>query len=73
MSNERTKAPYSQKSPVPENYGWSSTLTPTLLRFKCSLVSQGESGNFCGCDELFDHYRHTREALCNQKSMLSAA
>jgi len=51
MADERTKAPYNQKSPVPEQYGW-----PSLIK---------EDG-----DELFDHYRHTLEALGNQKGLL---
>jgi len=29
MADERTKAPYNQKNPVPEKYSWSS-LAPTL-------------------------------------------
>ncbi len=51
MADERTKAPYHQKSPVPEQYGW-----PSLIK---------KDG-----DELFDHYRHTLEALGNQKGLL---
>ena len=51
MADERTKAPYNQKSPVPEQYGW-----PSLIK---------KDG-----DELFDHYRHTLEALGNQKGLL---
>jgi type I restriction enzyme M protein len=51
MADERTKAPYNQKSPVPEKYSW-----PSLVK---------KDG-----DELFDHYRHTLEALGNQKGLL---
>ncbi len=51
MSDERTKAPYNQKSPVPEKYGWTSLIK--------------KDG-----DELFDHYRHTLEALGSQKGLL---
>ena len=51
MADERTKAPYNQKSPVPEQYSW-----PVLVK---------KDG-----DELFDHYRHTLEALGNQKGLL---
>jgi type I restriction enzyme M protein len=51
MADERTRAPYKQKSPVPETYGW-----PSLIK---------KDG-----DELFDHYRHTLEALGNQKGLL---
>jgi type I restriction enzyme M protein len=51
MADERTRAPYKQKSPVPETYGW-----PSLIR---------KDG-----DELFDHYRHTLEALGNQTGLL---
>jgi type I restriction enzyme M protein len=51
MADERTKAPYNQKSPVPEKYCWSSLIK--------------KDG-----DELFDHYRHTLEALGNQKGLL---
>ena len=51
MADERTRAPYNQKSPVPEQYGW-----PSLIK---------KDG-----DELFDHYRHTLEALGNQKGLL---
>jgi len=51
MADERTKARYNQKSPVPEQYGW-----PSLMK---------KDG-----DELFDHYRHTLEALGNQKGLL---
>lgn len=50
MADERTKAPYNQKSPVPEKYSWPRALTPTL--------SRRERGNFYDGDELFDHYRH---------------
>ena len=51
MADERTKAPYDQKSPVPGQYGW------------LSLIKKDG-------DELFDHYRHTLEALGNQKGLL---
>ena len=51
MADERTKAPYNQNSPVPEQYSW-----PSLIK---------KDG-----DELFDHYRHTLEALGNQKGLL---
>ena len=51
MSDERTKAPYNQPSPVPEQYSWTS------------LIKED------GAD-LFDHYRHTLEALGNQKGLL---
>jgi len=51
MADERTKAPYNQKSPVPEQYSW-----PSLIK---------KDG-----DELFDHYRHTLEALGNRKGLL---
>ena len=51
MADERTKAPYNQKSPVLEKYSW-----PSLIK---------KDG-----DELFDHYRHTLEALGNQKGLL---
>ncbi len=51
MADERTKTPYNQQSPVPEQHGWSSLIK--------------KDG-----DELFDHYRHTLEALGNQKGLL---
>ena len=51
MADERAKAPYNQKSPVPSMYSW-----PSLIK---------KDG-----DELFDHYRHTLEALGNQKGLL---
>ena len=51
MADERTRAPYNQKNPVPEQYGW-----PSLIK---------KDG-----DELFDHYRHTLEALGSQKGLL---
>jgi len=51
MADERTRAPYNQKSPVPDKYSW-----PSLIK---------KDG-----DELFDHYRHTLEALGNQKGLL---
>jgi len=51
MADERTQAPYNQKSIVPEQWGWQ-----TLLK---------KDG-----DELFDHYRHTLEALGDEKGML---
>ena len=51
MADERTKAPYNQKSPVPDKYSW-----PSLIK---------KDG-----DELFDHYRHTLEALGNEKGLL---
>jgi len=50
MADERTKAPYNQKSPVPEKYSWPSP-APTL-----ALPRKRGRGIFCG-DELFDHYR----------------
>lgn len=31
MADERTKAPYNQKSPVPSMYSWPRALTPTPL------------------------------------------
>jgi type I restriction enzyme M protein len=51
MADERTQAPYNQKSLVPNKYSWAS------LR-----VLDG--------DELFDHYRHSLEALGNEKGTL---
>ena len=51
MADERTKAPYNQKSAVPAQYAW-----PSLLK---------KDG-----DELFDHYRHTLEALSSEKGLL---
>jgi hypothetical protein len=51
LADERTRAPYNQKSPVPGKYGW-----PSLAE---------KDG-----DELFDHYRHTLEALGNRKGLL---
>jgi len=51
MADERTKAPYNQKSPVQEKYSWTSL-----------IKKDGE--------ELFGHYRHTLEALGNQKGLL---
>ena len=51
MADERTQAPYNQKSPVPSMYSW-----PSLIK---------KDG-----DDLFDHYRHTLEALGNQKGLL---
>ena len=51
MADERTRAPYNQPSPVPEQYGWQSLIK--------------KDG-----DELFDHYRHTLEALGTQKGLL---
>jgi type I restriction enzyme M protein len=58
----RSQAPYSQKSPVPSMYSWPKALTPAL--------SRRERGSFYDGDELFDHYRHTLEALGNQKGLL---
>ncbi len=43
-------------------YSWPRALTPTL--------SRRERENFYDGDELFDHYRHTLEALGNQKGLL---
>ena len=51
MADERIKAPYNQKRPLPEKYSW-----PSLIK---------KDG-----DELFDHYRHTLEALGSQKGLL---
>ena len=62
MADERTKAPYNQKSPVPEKYSWPRALTPALSRREREYFNDG--------DELFDHYRHTLEALGNQKGLL---
>ncbi len=55
MADERTKAPYNQKSPVPEKYSWPS-LAPTL-----TLPRKRGRGLYCG-DELFDHYRKLASA-----------
>jgi type I restriction enzyme M protein len=67
MADERTRAPYNQKSPVPE---------------KCSGPSLGNCSMRCSTscihavvikkvgDELFDHYRHTLGALGSQKGLL---
>ena len=51
MADERTQAPYNQKSIVPEQWSWQKLLK--------------KDG-----DELFDHYRHTLEALGDEKGML---
>ena len=56
MSVERTKAPYSQKSPVPAGYDW-NRLAPSL-----ALPRKRGRGISWG-DELFDHYRHTLEVM----------
>jgi len=67
MADERTKAPYNQKSPVPEKYSWPS-LGNRSLRCSTSCIHAvviKKDG-----DELFDHYRHTLEALGNQKGFL---
>jgi type I restriction enzyme M protein len=56
MADERTKAPYNQKNPVPEKYSWPS-LAPTL-----TLPRKRGRGFSCG-DELFDHYREIGGAL----------
>ncbi len=53
MADERTRAPYNQKSPVPEGYDWQNLIK--------------KDG-----DELFDHYRHTLEALGREKRLLLA-
>ncbi len=67
MADERTKAPYNQKSPVPSMYSWPS-LGNCSLRCSTSCIHAvviKKDG-----DELFDHYRHTLEALGNQKGLL---
>ena len=51
MAEERTKAPYKEKSVVPAQWAWANLIK--------------KDG-----DELFDHYRHTLEALGNQKGLL---
>ena len=51
MADERTRPPYNQPSPVPEEYGW-----------RRLIEKDG--------DALFDHYRHTLEALGRQKGLL---
>ncbi len=48
MADERTKAPYNQKSPVPEKYSWPPSPQPS---------PRGRGRFVCGGDELFDHYR----------------
>ena len=62
MADERTKAPYNQKSPVPEKYSWPPSPQPS--------PASGRWGLVCDGDDLFDHYRHTLEALGNQKGLL---
>lgn len=57
MADERTKAPYNQKSPVPEKYGWLPSPQPS--------PASGRGGLVCDGDEPFDHYRHTLEDLRN--------
>jgi hypothetical protein len=61
MADERTQAPYNQKSPVPSMYSWPPSPQPS---------PRGRGRFVCGGDELFDHYRHTLEALGNQKGLL---
>ena len=39
MADERTKAPYNQKNPVPEKYSWPS-FTPTLGRSRHPCLSR---------------------------------
>ena len=63
----RSQAPYNQKSPVPEKYSWPS-LGNCSMRCSTSCIHAvviKKDG-----DELFDHYRHTLEALGNQKGLL---
>jgi type I restriction enzyme M protein len=62
MADERTKAPYNQKSPVPSMYSWLPSPRPSPTSGRGRLVCDG--------DELFDHYRHTIEALGSQKGLL---
>jgi len=67
MADECTKAPYNQPSPVPDEYSWSS-LGNCSRRCATSCIHAvviKKDG-----DELFDHYRHTLEALGNQKGLL---
>ncbi|WP_206611740.1 type I restriction-modification system subunit M N-terminal domain-containing protein [Acidithiobacillus sulfuriphilus] len=63
MADERSRAPYSQKSPVPAGYDL-QRLTPSL-----ALPRKRERG-FSWGDELFDPYRHTLEQLDKQKALL---
>ncbi len=67
----RSQAPYllargaqasNQKSPVPSMYSWPPSPQPS--------PASGRGGFLFDGDELFDHYRHTLEALGNQKGLL---
>jgi type I restriction enzyme M protein len=63
----RSRAPYNQKSPVPEQYSWPS-LGNCSMRCSTSCIHAvviRKAG-----DELFYHYRHILEALGNQKGLL---
>ncbi len=50
MADERTKAPYNQKSPVPSVYSWPPSPQP----------ASGRGGLVCDGDELLDHYCNIR-------------
>ena len=67
MADERTRAPYNQKSPVPEKY-----ICPSLgnCSMRCSTSCIHAVVIRKDGDELFDHYHHTLEALGDQKGLL---
>jgi len=50
MADERTKAPYNQKSPGPEKYGWPPSPQPS--------PASGRGGLVCEGDELFGRCAH---------------
>ena len=62
MADERSRPPYSQKSPVPAGYDWLPSPRPSPACGRGRFVGDG--------DELFDHYRHTLEELGKQKGLL---
>ena len=61
MTDERSRPPYNQKSPVLAGYDWLPSPRPS---------PRGRGGFACDGDELFDHYRHTLEELGKQKGLL---
>jgi hypothetical protein len=61
MADERTRPPYSQKSPVSSGYDWLPSPQPSPASGPERFIVDG--------DELVDHYRHALAQLGKQEGL----
>jgi type I restriction enzyme M protein len=61
MADERSRPPYSQKSPVPAGYDWLPSPQPSPASGRERFIVDG--------DELVDHYRHALAQLGKQEGL----